>query len=137
MINSRKIEDLTPETQELCKKFIEECKKAGIDILITSTLRDNEAQTVLYNQGRTIESKTKGEKIVTNAKAGQSFHNYGVAFDVVPLANGKPDWNNTILWIKIGHIGKTVGLEWAGTWKNFKEYPHFQLPGLSLAELQK
>lgn len=137
MINSRSTSDLTPLAKELCEKFIAECKKQGIDILITSTYRDFESQQVIYNQGRTAASKAKGEKVVTNAKPGQSFHNYRVAFDVVPLIGGKAMWSDTKLWTQIGVIGKSVGLEWAGDWKSFKELAHFQLPGLSLAALQK
>jgi len=136
MINSRKIEDLHPKVAELCRKFITECDKQDIDILITSTYRDGESQNELYAQGR-----TKTGRIVTNAKAGQSMHNWKCAFDTVPLRNGKPVWG-TIgadgeLWHKIGAIGESVGLEWAGHWKRFREYPHFQhTGGLTLADFQ-
>lgn len=136
MINSRRIEDLTPETARLCQALLEKCAAEGIDLIVTSTYRDFASQTALYNQGRTPESKARGEKIVTNAKAGRSFHNYRVAFDVVPVVGGKAVWNNEVLWNRIGAIGKNLGLEWAGDWKSFKEKAHFQLPGLSLDELQ-
>jgi peptidoglycan L-alanyl-D-glutamate endopeptidase CwlK len=110
MINSRKIDDLHPKVAIMCKKFIAECDKQDIDILITSTYRDGESQTALYAQGR-----TKPGNIVTNAKAGQSFHNWKCAFDVVPLRNGKPVWGTTgkdlELWNKVGAIGESVGLE--------------------------
>jgi peptidoglycan L-alanyl-D-glutamate endopeptidase CwlK len=108
MINSRKIEDLLPKVAEMCKAFIAKCKEAGIDILITSTYRDNESQTALYNQGRT----TPGHK-VTNAKAGSSYHNYKCAFDFAPIKNGKIDWNDAALFAKCGKIGVACGLEWA------------------------
>lgn len=132
MINSRKLEDLLPQVSEKCQQFIDACAKQGIDILITSTYRDFESQTALYNQGRT----TPGN-IVTNAKAGQSFHNYKCAFDFAPQVNGKVDWNNLELFTKCGEIGKSLGLEWAGDWVSFKEYAHLQYTGgLSLSELQ-
>jgi peptidoglycan L-alanyl-D-glutamate endopeptidase CwlK len=136
MINSRKIDDLHPKVAIMCKKFIAECDKQDIDILITSTYRDGESQTALYAQGR-----TKPGNIVTNAKAGQSFHNWKCAFDVVPLRNGKPVWGtngkDVELWNKVGAIGESVGLEWAGRWKRFKEFPHFQFTGgLTLADFQ-
>ena len=132
MINSRRIEDLHPAVQERCFRFLDECKKAGIDLIITSTYRDYESQKALYAQGR-----TKPGKIVTNAKPGQSFHNWHIAFDVVPLVNGKPSWDDMQLWQSIGAIGRACGLEWAGDWKRFKEYPHFQYTnGLTLADLQ-
>ena len=132
MINSRDLKDLDPYVAGLAKQFIAACKKQGIDLLVTSTYRDNESQNALYAQGR-----TKAGRIVTNAKAGQSFHNYRLAFDVVPIVNGKPQWNDFRTFQKIGAIGKSIGLEWAGDWRTFKELAHFQWTGgLSLAQLK-
>jgi len=132
MINSRKLEDLHPKVAEMCKTFIQKGKEQGIDILITSTYRDNESQNALYAQGRTAPGKK-----VTNAKGGQSFHNWRVAFDFVPLVNGKAQWNNLTLFKKCGEIAKSQGLEWAGEWKSFKEYAHCQYTsGLSLKDFQ-
>ena len=132
MINSRKIEDLHPKVADLCNQFITECKDAGIDVLITSTYRDNESQNALYNQGRT----TAGNK-VTNAKGGQSFHNYKIAFDFCPIVNGKAQWNDTTAFNKCGEIAESLGLEWAGRWKTFKELAHCQYTGgLTLKDLQ-
>jgi peptidoglycan LD-endopeptidase CwlK len=136
MINSRKIEDLHPHVQALCERFLSECGKSGIDIIITSTYRDAASQTALYAQGRTLPGN-----IVTNARAGQSWHNYCVAFDVVPLRNSKPVWGTAgkdgELWQSVGAIGRACGLEWAGDWKRFKEMAHFQFTGgLTLADFR-
>jgi len=132
MISSRKIEDLHPHVQTRCENFLAECKKSGIDILITCTYRDIAAQNALYAQGRT----TLGH-VVTDARGGQSFHQYCVAFDTVPIVNGKPIWDNEQTWLSIGHIGKCCGLEWAGDWIHFKEKPHFQFTGgLTLKDFQ-
>jgi peptidoglycan L-alanyl-D-glutamate endopeptidase CwlK len=136
MINSRSISDLLPQVQTLANAFIEKCKASGIEVLITSTYRDKESQAALFAQGRTTPGK-----IVTNARAGQSFHNYRVAFDAVPLRNGKPVWGtaneDAVLWKKLGAIGVECGLEWAGNWRTFKEFPHFQFTGgLTLADFQ-
>ena len=133
MINSRKLEDLHPTVQEMAQSFINKCAEQGIDVLITSTFRDIESQNALYAQGRT----TPGS-IVTKAKGGQSFHNFKVAFDFVPLMNGKAMWNDTATFEKCGAIGESCGLEWAGRWKNFKELAHLQYTaGLSLRDLQE
>jgi len=133
MINSRSLDDLLPPVKERVEKFLSSAKDAGIDLLITSTYRDNTSQNVLYAQGRT----TPGKK-VTNAKAGQSWHNYRCAVDVVPVVAGKPRWDvKDEVWQQVGALGKAAGLEWAGDWKKFKEYPHFQYTGgLTLAQLQ-
>lgn len=133
MINSRKLEDLHPKVMQMCSEFIKSCQKENIDILITSTYRDAECQDKLYAQGRT----TPGNK-VTNAKAGQSWHNWRCAFDFVPLVNGKPAWSDVKLFTKCGEIAEKHGLEWAGRWKGkMIEMAHCQFTnGLTLSDLQ-
>lgn len=137
MINSRKIEDLHPVVQEKCRRFLRECEKSGIDVIITSTYRDSESQNALYAQGRTLPGN-----IVTKARAGQSWHNWRVAFDVVPLRYGKAVWGTSRkdgeLWQSVGSIGRACGLEWAGDWRKFKEYEHFQYNGgLTLTDFKR
>lgn len=133
MINSRKLDDLHPKVKTLCQKFIIACDEAGIDVIITSTYRDFASQNALYAQGRTTAGR-----IVTNAKAGQSFHNFKVAFDFVPILNGKAVWNDAALFTKCGEIAEQCGLEWAGRWKKFKELAHCQYTGgLTLQDFQK
>lgn len=129
---SRSIDALHPKVADLCDDFIAACKKSGIDVLITSTVRTNEEQNALYAQGRTMPGK-----IVTNAKAGESFHNHRLAFDFCPIVNGKAAWNDANLFTRCGVIAESVGLEWAGRWSKFKEMAHCQFTGgLSLAELK-
>ena len=133
MINSRNLDDLAPPVKQRAEAFIAAAKAKGIDLLVTSTYRDNESQDALYAQGRT----TPGN-VVTKAKAGQSWHNWRCALDVVPLVNGKAIWDDPALWKQVGEIGKSCGLEWAGDWVTFKEYPHFQYTGgMTLAQLQQ
>lgn len=132
MINSRDIKDLLPKVQSLTSAFIEKCQAEGIDALITSTYRDMESQAALYAQGRTARGK-----IVTNAKAGQSFHNFRCAFDFVPIVNGKAQWDDVATFTRCGVIAESLGLEWAGRWKTFKELAHCQFTGgLTLKDLQ-
>jgi peptidoglycan L-alanyl-D-glutamate endopeptidase CwlK len=133
MINSRDLNELLPVVKAKAEAFIEACKQNDIDLLVTSTYRDIESQNELYAQGR-----TKDGKIVTNAKGGESFHNYRCALDVVPLVAGKPDWDGSHpIWKKVAEIGESIGLEWAGNWKSFKEQAHFQFTnGLTLSDLK-
>lgn len=132
MINSRSLDDLHPKVAAMCRDFLARCKAAGIDVLITSTYRDNESQAALYAQGRTAPGK-----VVTNAHPGQSWHNWRVAFDFVPIVNGKAQWNDAKLFTRCGEIAEAAGLEWAGRWVKFKEMAHCQYTGgLGLADFQ-
>jgi len=122
---SRSLDDLKPEFRTMVDPWLADCAAAHIDILITCTLRTMEDQAVLYAQGRT----TPGS-IVTNAKPGQSAHNYGLALDIVPMIHGKPDWSgNSPIWQEIANLGQARGLQWLGAPDSpFKEQAHFQHP---------
>lgn len=106
-------------------EFLASCKDAGLDILVTCTLRSNEEQAALYAIGRTAP----GEH-VTDAPPGRSAHNYGLAIDVVPIVNGKLDWNRKDpIWQQVGELGVAAGLTWLGSPNSkFPEKPHFQHP---------
>ena len=134
MINSRDLNELLPQVKTKVEHFIQLCKDNNIDLLVTSTYRDFESQAALYSQGRTSPGK-----IVTNAGPGDSYHNWRCAIDVVPLVNGKADWDGSHpVWAEIGRLGKEAGLEWAGEWVHFKELAHFQYSGgLTIAQLKE
>jgi peptidoglycan L-alanyl-D-glutamate endopeptidase CwlK len=92
------------------------------------TLRTFAEQNVLYAQGR-----TKPGKIVTNAKGGLSYHNYGMAIDIVLIANGAASWDSgkdfdadgKADWMEVVSIFKQFGWEAGIDWK-FRDAPHFQ-----------
>jgi peptidoglycan L-alanyl-D-glutamate endopeptidase CwlK len=158
MIDSRDLNDLHPTVKALAEDFLYECKQQGLEVQIICTLRDEECQNYLYAKGRTVvgpnptTKRPMGNK-VTNARGGESYHNYGLAFDVLAKRNGKAVWgtkgdgidqdptddmtDDLELWQRIGAAGKKVGLEWAGDWVSFKEFPHFQWTGgLTIKDLQ-
>ena len=130
-LNRQRLSQLQPHVEKAALKALAEAEKAGLDILITQGLRTYAEQDALYAQGR-----TKPGKIVTNARAGYSYHNFGLAFDFVIIKNGKAVWDeNHPDWKKFVAICKKHGFEWGGDWKSFKDYPHFQMTGgLSLAQ---
>ncbi|CAL1518218.1 M15 family metallopeptidase [Chitinophaga sp. MM2321] len=97
---------------------------------LANVFRSFAEQTDLYAQGRT----KKGPK-VTWAKAGYSFHNYGLAFDIVLIIDGKTaswnmqqdyDFDHLPDWMEVVQICKAEGWEWGGDWKTKKDYPHFE-----------
>ena len=64
---------------------------------------------------------------VTNANSWQSIHNYGLAFDIVLIIDGKASWNVGKEWKMIANFFKSKGWEWGGDWIKFKDAPHFQM----------
>lgn len=113
------------------------------------TLRTYKEQDDLYAIGRTTQP---GAKVVTNARGGQSYHNFGLAFDIVLLKDTNGDgtfetasWETNVDfdgdgkadWQEIVTICKQHGWEWGGDWR-FTDLPHFQKTfGLSVVELDK
>ncbi len=130
MINSRDIKDLNPVLQRGAKEFLKRCEAKGLDVLITQTLRDIEYQDYLYAQGRTT-----GGSIVTNAKGGQSYHNYGLAFDICKNIKGQ-EYSDLNFFKKCGEIWTEMGGMWGGNFEGFVDNPHFEFTdGLSTVEL--
>ena len=128
--SENRLKKVHPELARRVRMVIDNLAKAGMQVEVVQGLRTVAEQDALFAQGR-----TKPGKVVTNARGGQSNHNYGIAVDVVPFADGKPNWDapNSI-WIAIGGEAEKVGLEWGGNWKKFLDRPHIQLPGLTIKQ---
>lgn len=121
----RDLGSLCEKAATAARAALSECNVAGMAVLVTCTYRSGKEQDELYAQGR-----SKPGPIVTNAKAGQSFHQYRVALDLYPNPNGKPDFSGKHpWWPKIAAIFKKHGFEWGYEWPRFKEMPHFQMTG--------
>jgi peptidoglycan L-alanyl-D-glutamate endopeptidase CwlK len=133
MITSRSLDDLLPVVKRMAEELIKACGSSGIDLLITSTYRDLEAQAELYAKGRT----TAGP-IVTCAKPGESLHNHRVALDFCPIEDGKCAWNDLAAFERVGELAETIGFEWAGRWTGkMREEAHVQYTGgLTIAQLE-
>jgi peptidoglycan L-alanyl-D-glutamate endopeptidase CwlK len=126
---------LVPLVERQAVKIIESMEKLGQPIRIVEGFRSIERQNQLYAQGRT----TAGN-IVTNAKGGESFHNYGVAVDFVFRKEG---YNATqAQWQTLGNVGKSHGFEWGGSpeWikAGLNDRPHFEMKlGYTLKDFQQ
>lgn len=133
-----RIQKLHPSVRVEVEKIIHECNQSltgKAQIRITQGLRTFKEQDKLYAIGRTI----KGKKI-TNAKAGQSIHNYGFAVDICLIIDNKiaswdtaKDWDNDKIadWHECVKIFAKYGWVWGGNWKTFKDIPHFEKKGFS------
>lgn len=115
---------LHPDAQKVARSFLGAAKaisaKVGCDVKIISGTRSYMEQDALYARGRT----TPGKK-VTNAPAGHSNHNFGIAFDI-GIFRGKEYCDEHPLYRELGTLGKSLGLEWGGDWK-FVDEPHYQM----------
>lgn len=106
------------------------------DIIVVFGYRSPEQQQALYNQptdgkdndgdGKIDESDEK----VTNAKSGQSAHEYYAAVDIWVMSqdNKTIDWSNkSFPKIIKEEVAKIKGLTWGGNFKSIKDMPHIEL----------
>lgn len=133
---------LREEVIEMYSEICEELKGKAM-CRFAHTLRTFAEQNTLFNQNPKV----------TNAKGGQSYHNYGLAIDIVLIVDkdgngsfetaswdvksdfdgdGKSDWQEVVA------IFKRYGWEWGGDWNHFPDKPHFQKTlGYSVNDLLK
>lgn len=140
--SAARLNGLHPVLVASAKALITRSYVIGVPIVITQGLRTIAEQNALYAQGR-----SKPGPIVTNAKGGTSYHNYGLAFDfALLLPNGTTiswdmnrdgDKDKAADWREVVGEAKELGLEWGGDWTSFKDYSHLQMTfGLSIDQLR-
>lgn len=114
MLNSRNIDDLRSDVAANCRIWQQLCKAAGLAVLVTGTVRDEEYQLYCYNNG-TSKSKVP------------SFHGVkaGLAFDFCKNVKGH-EFDDLEFFQKAAAIAKQMGFEWGGDWKSFPDRPHIQ-----------
>lgn len=109
--------------QGLCPIFADSVLK------VLRECRDEKLEVYLFQGYRSFEMETRlmhDHPNVTNATGGLSWHNYGLAVDLVFKSNGKWSWDSKFDWAKLGEIGKSFGLQWGGDWKSIKDLDHFE-----------
>jgi peptidoglycan LD-endopeptidase CwlK len=128
---------LHPLLRESAMVILKECYAAKVWVRYTFTLRTIAEQNAIYAQGR----NGNPGKIVTKAKGGLSWHNYGMAIDIALLVDKNNDgkseavsWDQTLDmdgdkisdFNEVARIFKAHGWEWGkevvGPW----DAGHFQ-----------
>lgn len=135
-LSERRLAQCHPIVAARGRTLLELAAHAGFTLLVTQGLRTLEEQDTLYAKGRTTPPIGK-QHYVTMAKGGESWHNFGLAFDIVVLDSvGKMNWNKAHPgWKRAAELGKSLGLVWGGEFKSIVDYPHFQYTGgLTLAQ---
>jgi hypothetical protein len=128
--SEKRLQQLHPALAVAVRAMVADLATKGTVVEVVQGLRTFAEQDDLYAKGRT----TPGP-IVTQARGGESNHNFGLAVDLCPFTNGTPDWNAPMsVWAAIGTSAEAQGLEWGGQWKKFLDKPHVQLPSMTVKE---
>lgn len=148
-VSESRVALLHPSIRSEVKRLIEMVETGfppRIAIRIVQGLRTIQEQNDLYAKGR-----TKPGAIVTNARGGSSYHNYGLAIDFCLLydKDGNGSWetvswdqvkdfdgDKTPDWKEVVKVFTDAGYEWGGAWSTIKDAPHLQKTfGFSWKEL--
>lgn len=136
------VTQLHPVVAQKKAELVAQAKEKGISVVITDGFRSLDEQNALYQQGR-----SNSGSVVTHAKGGYSYHNYGLAIDfALRTKTGNVIWdlefdgnrNGESDWMEVVAIAKQRGFSWGGDWEgNFKDYPHLQMDfGYSIQALK-
>jgi len=132
-ISLNRIALLHPKLREEAKRLYIEASKAlkgRASIRIVQGYRTFAEQAALYAQGR-----TKPGAKVTNANAGSSFHNYGLAIDFCLLIDGITvswdiakdfDGDGAADWREVVKVFEDAGWKWGGKFSTIRDYPHLE-----------
>ncbi|MDQ0300170.1 peptidoglycan L-alanyl-D-glutamate endopeptidase CwlK [Salibacterium salarium] len=133
---------LHPKVVEMKEELVDRADSQDIQVVVTEGYRSEKKQNELYEEGRSKEGS-----VVTHAKGGESYHNYGLAIDFALEQNdGELTWdteydgneNGRSDWMETVDIAKNLGFEWGGDWNHFEDPVHLQWnPGVSIRELQR
>ncbi len=115
---------LRPEIQPIARDHLLQLREWGIDARIpddsASSYRPRSRQAALYANRR------PGFRV---APPGSSAHEVGAAYDL-HIYTSQGDyikWGSEFRYQLAGSAGKSLGLEWGGSWDPRPDYPHYQL----------
>lgn len=139
-ISIDRVAKLHPKIRDEVKALIEQAESkfpANIAVRIVQGYRTFKEQDALYAQGRTDKTKPK----VTNSKAGQSYHNFGLAIDYALLydkdGNGAFetlswdllkdfDKDGIADWMEVVDVFEDAGYTWGGRFSSIRDNPHLE-----------
>jgi peptidoglycan L-alanyl-D-glutamate endopeptidase CwlK len=134
--SERCIATLSLKAQRAAREFLARVLEGGVRARIISGTRTYAEQDALFRKGRFGDPGPR----VTNARGGQSNHNFGIAWDVgiFTAAGGYlGDGPQYLVAAQLGLEGATGQIEWGGSWTTFIDRPHYQLAvGLTAAQLR-
>lgn len=136
-----KINTLNPKVKPKVIQWITNCYGKGVVVYLTYGTRSIAEQNKIYAQGRTAPGP-----IVTYAKGGESYHNFGLAWDFALLdpsgkltyktdvdfdKDKKKDWDEALA------EARKLLIECGADFKKLKDLGHLQVTfGLTLAQLR-
>lgn len=148
-----RLNGLQPEVANRVRDLLKELAELPCPLYFMVSLgyRTIAEQDALYDIGRTKKgadttpARPMG-RTVTNARGGDSWHNYGRAVDLVLVRDGGViEWQDLDTngdgvrdYSQMGQVAKNHGFIWGGDFKGLADLGHIEYhPGLTLADMKK
>jgi peptidoglycan LD-endopeptidase CwlK len=132
-ITDARLDTLYPYLAWLWAQVNQVLEAEGIFDRVDQALRTWSQQDADFEIGRDAAGNiVNREEVVTWARAGQSYHNYGLALDFVPMLNKiQPIWNRAdATYTRTIQVAESFGLVSGSCWSKPKQdFPHLQLTG--------
>lgn len=116
--------------QEPARKLLAHSRHGRFTCRIISGTRSYAEQNALFKKGRFGNSGAR----VTNARGGESNHNFCIAWDVGLfdssgryLTGSIPSDTTAYEELAGDPEIRQLGLEWGGSWRSFRDIPHYQI----------
>lgn len=121
----KRIDTLEPDFKPLVEELLARTEAAtNRKWGISDGRRTMAQQRAIYSQGRTTPGK-----VVSNAKPGQSAHNFGYAVDLWPMKGDDFDWGASAKTFKVmADIAREMGLTSGYYFKSIFDAPHIESP---------
>jgi len=123
--NEAAIATLHESFQAEARRFVENAAANGVTVLITEGYRSGARQDAVQAPG------------TSNASAGNSYHQYGLAIDGYPVQDGQPDYSDGQDQKTLGKIGEGMGLTWGGKWKDPYDPGHLEKRSHTIKQLKQ
>jgi peptidoglycan L-alanyl-D-glutamate endopeptidase CwlK len=143
MVSENRIATAHPSERENMLACYEEMVRetpANVHPYVDQVFITIEESNALYQKGRNAEGLiVNPSAVVSNAKGGESWHNYGLAWDLHIIRNGVSIWfdstpegaakaSNDADYASIIKIAEKYGYTWGGNFTvgTFRDVPHFE-----------
>ena len=124
-ISHERLRNVNPRLATAIRQMAEMLAQENIFFRVTQGLRPWSIQDSLFAQGRTLAGE-----IITHARGGESWHNFGMAVDLAVERDGGIDWNaDHPAWKRMIQVGEMLGLYSGSHFRTFPDNPHFQMTG--------
>lgn len=136
VVSTSRLKLVHPEVARRVTKLNDFYEAAGYEpFRVTAGMRSWTQQAADWFEGRNAKGVIIDEsKVITHAEPGRSWHQFGLAADLVPMSAGDPIWDRGLAcWAKIVVLAPSVGLASGAEFHDFPDWPHVQLVELQIS----